>query len=104
MIMRNVLLLVVFLTGVSCDMSNEEDFAVVHGVNSEVEIEKLRAFEWEDIVKRINAGEIDNKIIWVMQTQNIPPQYNETKLKERFIENYQQYLKSLVDESGINTK
>ena len=86
----------------SYEMPNEEDlFAIVYGNSPETDVEKLRQFEWNEVVAQINGGEVSNKITWVMNTQTIPSEYDEKKLKEKYLQNYRSHLKSLIENNTL---
>ena len=72
MVIKQILLASILCFGVSCNMTDRDDLLVLKGKASTQDISEMKNFEWENIVQRIEAGEVDNQITYILNTQEIP--------------------------------
>lgn len=80
------------------NVADEDIFGVAYGAGHSESLEELRAFSWPEIVDQIFSGEYTPKICWVMSTQEIPSEFNEDELKQKHIENYQNHVRSILQD------
>lgn len=99
MVIQRMLLASILSFGVSCNMSDKDDLVVLKGIDSTEDISEMKNFEWENIVQRIEAGEVDNQITYVLNTQEIPAKYDAERLRGKYLESYRDYMKEKVKEA-----
>lgn len=82
-------------------MTDRDDLLVLKGKASTQDISEMKNFKWENIVQRIEAGEVDNQITYILNIQEIPIKYDAERLRSKCLKSYSDYMKKEVEKATL---